>query len=139
VNKAKGNPKYLHTLKQLVNMKKTFKKKAPTKYDFERLRKDSVYLIDSLVEYGQRKELGLLEKTKVVLTYEGKKADLFLTKPAFLIYEDKIRKISGKKIEDTDSNEFNETLSKHKGHRVVLSNEMMDVLRKELGDFDIAL
>jgi uncharacterized protein (UPF0332 family)/predicted nucleotidyltransferase len=138
VNKGKGNPRYLHTLKELVNMKKTFRKKAPSKYAFERLRKDSVYLIDSLVEYGQRRDLGLLEKTKITLTYSNKKADLFLTKPAFLVYEDKIKKITDR-IEDSNPNEFNETISKHKGHRTVITSSILSILKKELGEFDIAL
>ena len=79
--------------------KKKYKsKKAPSKYVFETLRKECVYLIDSLIEYGQRKDLGLIEKTKVVLTFKGKHAELFLTKPAFLIQENKIRKLKVGKL-----------------------------------------
>lgn len=140
INKGKGNPKFLHTLKELVDIKKKYKtKKAPSLLEFESLRKDSVYLIDSLVEYGQRRDLGLLEKTKVVITYKGKHAELFLTKPAFLVYENKVKKIEGDKIRDSDVNELNEVLSKYKGHRVRISGEIMKVLKKELGEFDINL
>ncbi|VVB77844.1 Uncharacterised protein [uncultured archaeon] len=139
VNKGKANPKFLHTLNELVNIKREYKtKKAPTKYAFETLRKDSVYLIEGLIEYAQRKELGLLEKTKIVLSFDNKHAELFLTKPSFLVIENNVKKITDK-IEDSNINELNETLAEHKGSRVKIDNNMMKLLKSELGDFDINL
>ena len=140
VNKGQTNPKFLHTLNQLIDVKKKYKtKKVPNILEFERIRKDSVYLIEALIEYGQRKEMGLLQKTKVVITYKGKHAELFLTKPAFLVEENKILKIEGDKIKKSNPNEFNTALSKYKGRRIVLDSKLMKLLKKELGDFDIAL
>ncbi len=139
VNRGIGNPKFLNTLSELLKMKKEYKgDKIPSKYAFETLRKDSVYLIESLIEYAQRKEIGLIEKSKVVLTFKGKHAELFLTKPAFLVHENKIKKVTDK-VEESNANEFNRVLSEHKGSRVKLDNDMMKALRKELGDFDISL
>ena len=141
VNKGKANPKFIHTLNELIDMKKKYKtKRAPNLLSFESLRKDSVYLIESLIEYGQRKELGLLQKTKVVLIYKDKHAELFLTKPAFLVIDGKeIKKIEGNNIEDSDANEFNQTLANYKGNRIVIDAKMRKVLKKELGEFDICL
>ncbi|MDP2925764.1 MAG: nucleotidyltransferase domain-containing protein [Nanoarchaeota archaeon] len=137
INKGKGNPKYLHTLNELVKLKKDYKaKKIPGKYEFEKLRRDSVYLVEGLVEYGQRKELGLLEKTKVILTAKGKPAELFLTNPMFLVHENKVKRIQDKII-DSDINDLNKALAEHKGHNSKLDNRTMDLLRAELGDFDI--
>jgi predicted nucleotidyltransferase/uncharacterized protein (UPF0332 family) len=144
INKGKGNPKFLHTLNQLVDMKKKYKsKKAPGKYEFERLRRDSVYLIESLIEYAQRRDLGLLEKTKVVLTYkkDGKDAhsELFLTKPAFLLEGERIRKVTEDKIQESNAKEFSNVIKEHKVQRITLSNKMVNVLKKEFGDFDVSL
>ena len=140
VNKARGNPKFIHTLNQLVDVKKKYKsKKIPAKQDFERLRRDSVYLIEELIEYGQRKELGLLQKTKVVVTFKEKHAELFLTQPAFLVEGSKIKKVTDKKVEDSDANEFNQVLSDYKGQRIKIDNKLLKVLKKELGNFDINL
>ena len=137
VNKGKGNPKFLHTLNQLATIKKEFSlKKAPTKYAFENLRKDSVYLIDSLIEYGQRKELGLMEKTKIVLTCKDKHAELYLTKPAFLVMDNKIKKISDK-IEDSNMNEMNKALADSKTTKMKFDNHMLNLLKAEMGEFDI--
>jgi len=139
VNKGKANFKFVHTLNQLVNIKKEFNsKKSPSKYEFEALRKDSVYLIESMIEYAQRKELGLLEKTKVVLTFKDKHAELFLTKPAFLVFEGKIKKITDR-IENSDMNEFNSVMGENKGHRIKMDSDMISLLKKELGEFDINL
>jgi len=140
LNKGKGNPKFLHTLNEIITIRKDYKnKKLPTKYAFESLRKDSVYLIESLIEFAQRRDLGLLEKTKVLLTFRDKHAELYLTNPAFLIYENKIRKITNDKIEDSTTNEFNNVLSSNKGHRVKIDSEMLNLLKKELGEFNINL
>ncbi len=139
VNKGKGNPKFIHTLHELVDIKKKYvKKKAPGILEFESLRKDSVYLIESLIEYAQRKELGLLEKTKVIITFNGKHAELFLTNPAFLVQENKVQKITDK-IEDSDANELNSALANYKGHRVKIDKKMINLLEKEIGEFDINL
>ena len=96
-----------------------------------------------MTEYAQRKELGLLQKTKVVITFDkGKKdkhADLFLCKPAFLVDGNKISKIEGSKIMKSDVNELNNTLANYRGGRVVIDNNIMKALKKELGNFDISL
>ena len=140
INKAKGNPKFLHTLNDLVGMKKGYdSKKIPSKYDFEKLRKDSAYLIQEMIEFGQRKELGLLQKTKVIVTSKGKHYELLLTKPAFLVHENSIKKIEGDKIKDSDMNELNLVLSKFKGGRINIDANVLKALEKEFGEFDINL
>jgi len=144
VNKAKGNPRYLHTLHKMVDIKKQFKtKKPPSKYDFENFRKDSVYLVQEMIEYNQRKELGLLQKTKVVITFKDKgkdkHAELFLTKPSFLVDGQKVYKIEGGKIMDSDTNELNGILASYKGGRVVIDKETMNGLKKKFGEFEISL
>ena len=57
----------------------------------------------------------------------------------FLVLSDKqkIRKIEGRKILDSDINELNKILSSHRGGRVVMDAELMKLLKKELGDFEI--
>ena len=126
--------------KKIKADKKKYKtKKAPDILEFERIRKDSVYLIEALIEYGQRKQMGLLQKTKVVITYKDKHAELFLTKPAFLVDGDKIKKIEGNKMMDSDPNEFNQILTNYRGNRITINAEMIQVLEKELGKFDINL
>jgi hypothetical protein len=140
INRGKANPKYIHTMNELIQLKKDFKnKKTPGKYEFEKIRKDAVYLIEDTIEYVQRKELGLLEKSKVILSLSnGKHAELFLVNPQFLIMENKIKKITTK-IEDSSIEELNKALAEHKGNKTKIDNRVLDLLRGFLGDFDIHL
>ena len=80
----------------------------------------------------------MLQKTKVVITYKGKHAELFLTQPVFLVEGDKIKKITNK-IEKSDANELNKALSECKGRRFIIDAKLMKVLKKELGDFEICI
>ena len=70
---------------------------------------------------------------------KDKHADLFLCKPAFLVDGNKISKIEGSKIMKSDVNELNNTLANYRGGRVVIDNDIMKALKKELGNFDISL
>jgi len=138
VNNGKVDPRYLRTLNELMDAKKKLKnKKKPTKHEVEQIRKNAALLINNLIEYGQRCELVELQKSKVILSFKkGKKADLFLTSPAFLIREGKIQKITNK-IENSSHEEFQNILQQQKGKSGKLTPEILDLLKKELGEFEI--
>ncbi len=142
VNKGRTEPRFLHVLNELVDCKKKYKtKKKPTKHEIEEVRKNSTQLINHLIEYGQRCDLALLQKNKVTIVYENNKADLFLTSPAFLIQEGKIKKINDKegKLEEAHSIEFEKAIEEQKGKSGKLSKEIMKVLKKELGEFEVLI
>ncbi len=138
VNKGRTDPRFLHILNELIDCKKKYiSKKKPTAYEVEEVRKNSIQLTNNLIEYGQRCEIAELQRSKVILTYMGKKADLFLTNPAFLIQEGKIKKLTDK-IEQASQEEFEKTLSKQKGKAGKLTAELLALLKKELGEFEIS-
>ena len=143
INKGESNPKYLHTLKELVQVKKNMGGKKEVKKDeFEILRKDSVYLMDALVEFGQRRDLGLIERMKVIITFGEKSkhdhAEVFLTNPIFVLDGKNIIKVEGNKIIESDNNEFNKALQDSKGNRTRITSEQMEALKIRYGDFDIS-
>jgi predicted nucleotidyltransferase len=139
VNKGKTDPRFLHVLNELIIAKKKYKsKKKPTKHEVEEVRKNAVQLINNLIEYGQRCELVDLQRSKVVLSYKNKKADLFLTNPAFLIQEGKIKKITDK-IEDAGQNEFENIMGQQKGKAGKLTGKIISLLKKELGEFEVSI
>jgi len=139
VNKGRTDPRFLHTLHELVDSKKKYKKKKkPSKQEVENIRKNASLLINNLIEYGQRCELTDLQRSKIILSYDkGKKADLFLTKPAFLVKDGKIKKID-KKVEDAKQTEFEKIIREQKGKSGKLTMKLLALLEKELGDFDIS-
>lgn len=139
VNKGRTDPRFLHILNELIDSKKKYKsKKKPTTHEVEEIRKNAVQLINNLIEYGQRCELADLQRSKVILSYKDKHADLFLTNPSFLIQEGKIKKITNK-IEDASKEEFEKILNEQKGKAGKLTQELISLLKKELGDFEISI
>lgn len=138
VNKGRTDPRFLHVLNELVSAKKKYKgKKKPTKHDVEQIRKNAVQLMNNLIEYGQRCELADLQRSKIILSYKNKKADLFLTKPAFLIKEGKIKKITNK-VEPTTQDEFENIVRQQKGKAEKITPKIISLLKKELGEFEIS-
>jgi len=138
VNKGRTDPRFLHILKELLDAKKRMKnKKKPTSHEIEQIRKNAVMLINNLIEYGQRCELADLQKSKVILsTKAGKKAELFLTNPVFIIHEGKIKKITDK-VEESTHEEFQNIVQQQKGKPGKIDQKILDILGKELGEFEI--
>ena len=140
VNKGKAEPSFLHVLHELVDAKRKYKtKKKPTTHEIETIRKNAFQLMNRLIEYGQRCELSELQKNKIIISYKDKHADLFLTNPPFLIQEGKIKKIEKNKILDASPEEFEKTLQEQKGKPGRLSKELLSILKKEMGEFEISL
>jgi len=145
VNKGMADPKNLHILNELIDAKKKYKsKKKPTKYEIEDVRKNSSYLINHLIEYGQRKDLIDIKKLQLRVNYTDKQNkekhfELFLTNPIFILDEAKLRKIglSGK-IEDGSQEEFETIIGQQKGKPSKLTEVILDKLRKEYGYFEIS-
>ena len=139
VNKGRAEPKHLHVLNELINVKNKYKsKKKPTKYEIEDVRKNVSYVIHNLIEYGQRCDLDNIKKMQLKVIYEGKKhLDLFLTNPIFLIVEGKIKRIKNDKIEDGNQQEFDSILYTQKGKPSKLDTKTIAILKKEFGDIEI--
>ena len=143
VSKGKTDPKNLNTIKDLVNIKKKYKtKKKPGKYEVEDIRKDAAYLINQLIDYGQRCELENVRKMQVRISYgkdKNKHADLFLTNPGFVLLESKIWKIGKDKFEETSQEEFENIVMQQRGKPSPITKDIRDVLKKEFGNFSISV
>lgn len=146
VKKGKMDPKNLHVLNELIDAKKKYASKTkPSKYELEDVRKNTSYLINALIEYGQRCELSDIGKMQMRVNYidtktrREKHAELFMTNPIFLIDEGKLLKIIDKKMSEGTQEEFDSTLSQQKGKPQKITQELLGVLKKEYGDFEISL
>jgi hypothetical protein len=143
INKGRADPKNLHVLKELIDAKKRYKtKKKPSKYEVEDIRKNASYLINQLIEYGQRCELSDIKKTQIRISYgktKNKHAEIFLTNPCFILVENKIKKITKKGFEKAQQKEFESTIAEQKGKPTRLDADIMKIIKKELGEFDISV
>lgn len=143
VNKGKADPKNLHILNELIDAKKRYKtKKKPSKEEINDIRKNTAYLINQLIDYGQRCELSDVRKMQIGISYgktKNKHAEIFLTNPGFILYENSIKKITDKGFEKADQKEFEEIMAQQKGKPSRLDHKVMKVVKKEIGEFDLSI
>jgi len=144
VNKGRIESKQLHILHEIIDIKKKYaSKKKPTKYEIEDVRKNASYLINRLVEYGQRCDIEDIKKIQVGVEYlkEGKKAraDIFLTNPVFLAADSQVYRVKNTKIEDSNQQELDGVLFTQKGKPSLLSTESIEAIRRFLGNFEMEM
>ncbi|NCO11668.1 hypothetical protein CO038_01420 [Candidatus Pacearchaeota archaeon CG_4_9_14_0_2_um_filter_39_13] len=143
VKKGRVESRMIGILRNVLEAKKKAKNKKVTSSDIHRLSRDAVDLMNKLTEYNQRKELVALEKGVVQVIYgkEGeKKAEIVLTDSGEFVVDREIRKISGKKIAESNKKELEEAISKTKDRtKAKLNSETLEVLKKEFGDYSIVM
>ena len=139
VRKGKISERMLSVARDLLKLKQKVKSKKLTQSEMHRYSRDASELIDDLTEYSQRKELVSIEKGIMQIGVGDMRIELVSTDDGvFVVSREWIKKISEKKLIDSDKKEFEEALKKTKDRlKFTMSSEVMDILRKELGNFDI--
>jgi len=143
VRKGKLPEFYSKILKDIVNVKKEFKKGKMKRNEVEEARKNASSLINHLIEYNQRCELVELRKGRMILKSKDKEYELVLGEnKAFLIDKGKVSKMDIEKGKLVDSNveELTKALEEQKKKKGVSVDErVFEVLRKLIGRFEILL
>jgi len=141
VKKGKFTNQHLRIIKDVITAKAEFKKGKMNSHKVDEARKNAVILINDLIEYQQRQDLSIFEKGKLRIKYDKDKVaeGIVCNGDLFLIRENKIRKIN-KKISDSTLEELNSSLEKQKSQKDLHINpEVFELLKKELGEFEIIL
>lgn len=144
VKKGKMSPKMLYILNDIEKAIAEFKKGKVKKKDIEDARKDASLLINAIIDYGQRCDFISLDKSRMQISYGSEKnkqrAELIITDAGvFFIQGVSVKKITDK-LKDSTIDEFNEAIRAQKGKiQTKLAPEVFDVLRKELGNFEIII
>ena len=134
----------LRVLENVVNAKKEFKKGKSNSHKIDEARKNSMILINDLIEYSQRKDLVSLEKSRIRLKYSesGKEkfAELIISEEkSFLVKGNIVKKITNK-VEDSNVQELSEAVEKQKiKQNLQINPRVFELLKKELGEFEIIL
>jgi len=143
VKKGKMDPKGLIVIKELIDARKKYKsKKKPTKYEIEDVRKNTTFLINHLIEYGQRRDLVEIRKMQVVIAYgknKEKHLDMFLINPLFIMEEGKLKKVEDDKLVDGVQEEFDKALGEQKGKPIAMSDKILSLIKREYGEFSLAM
>ncbi len=140
IKKGKLQPRFSSVLKSLTEVKKKVKSGKMNPKEVDSIKKDAIELISALVEYGQRADLISAKKGNLSITYQNRRAELFLFgKDNFLIEGKSVKKISGSKIISSTTEEFEKALIENKGRmNTSVSAEIFALLEKELGKIEIA-
>ena len=140
IKKGKISPRFGKVIKNLeIALKKTATNKLSAS-DAENIKKDSIELLENIIEYAQRADLISAEKGLMQITYQNRKAELALFGTQNFIIEGRdIRKIDHGIVPSTKE-EFEKALQENKGKmNTTISSEVFAILKKELGDFTITI
>lgn len=144
VKNGKFSPNSIRILRDVMNAKAEFRRGKSNSHKINEARKDAAILVNDLIEYSQRKDLMALEKTRMRLKYHEKDsqkiAELLVCEGmSFLIRGNDIKKITGK-IENSNFEELSEAVDKQKKKSTAEINaKTFELLKKELGDFEIVM
>ena len=144
IKTGKFSQQHFRILKNIVSARKEFKKGKMNSHKVDNARKDAVILINDLIEYSQRKDLVTMEKGRMIIKYKKDKKEqmaelLTCDNKTFLIKNNIIKKITNK-IENSTTEELTKSIENQKIKKnIEISPKIFEILKKELGDFDIAL
>ncbi len=138
--------RYLDNLKFISRVRKDIlenkKKKLPKDLmtgkeinEVEQARKLSKEIVNFLIEYSQRCDFLSMERKRFLI--KGTKKEIFFLKNTFLIEEEKIKVVDGDYLKDSSLEELNKQLEESKNKRTLFNLKDLNVLKKELGSFEL--
>jgi predicted nucleotidyltransferase len=140
IKKGKVPERMLPIAKEVLKIGEKTKKEKITQNETQRITGSASELITSLTEYAQRKELVSAEKGIIQISFKDKKAEVVYTDSGvFLVEGESVRKIENKKLVASDRKSLEAAIAGTKERlKYDLPAEVIETLKKELGDFTIA-
>jgi len=144
VKKGKFTQQHLKILRDVIKAKTEFKKGKLNAHKVDEARKNASILINDLIDYSQRSDLVSLEKGRMRLRYKKDGKDmtaelLHCNRVSFLFREEGVKKITNK-IENSSMKEVSAYVEHQKSRKdVEINPRVFELVKKELGDFEIIL
>ena len=140
VKKGKMTQQHLRILKNIIAARTEFKKGKLDAHKVDNARKEASTLINDLIEFSQRRDMALLEKRRMKIKFKQGSGELLLSgENAFLFRQNKVFKITSK-LEDSNMEEVSKSREDQKNKKDVgFNSKVFDVLKKELGEFEVLL
>jgi uncharacterized protein (UPF0332 family) len=144
VKVGKFSSQHLRILKDVVSAKKEFKKGKSNPHKVDHARKNAGILINDLIEYSQRKDLVTLEKGRMRIKYQKDKkeqvAEILSVNGITFLFEGNVVKKLTDKVSESNMEEVTVEVEKQKAKQSVKINPVVfELLKKELGKFEIVL
>ncbi|MBM3228498.1 hypothetical protein FJZ20_01255 [Candidatus Pacearchaeota archaeon] len=144
VKKGKFTQQHSKILKDIIKAKSEFKKTNMNIHRVDEIRKNAAILINELLDYSQRCDLVALEKGRMRLRYKKNGKDalaelLHCNGESFLFVDGNIKKIT-EKVENSNMKEVSNAIEQQKARKELeISSKIFELLKKELGEFEIVL
>ncbi len=144
VKKGKFTQQHLKILKDVIKAKSEFKKGKLDAHKVDNARKNASILINDLIDYSQRSDLVSLEKGRMRLRYKKDGKDmtaelLHCNGISFLFMGENVKKITDK-IENSSMKEVSACIEQQKsGKGLKVHPRVFDLVKNEVGDFEIIL
>ena len=140
VKKGKFPPQDLRILRTIVSARQEFKKGKSDSKKIDRARKDAEVLINDLIEFSQRCDLVSLEKGRMRLKLKDKVVEILnCDNKTFLFDSGTVKKITTK-LENSSMEEVEKAIQVQKTKQTVeIDPKVFDILKKELGKFEILI
>jgi len=138
VKKSKFTNQHLRILKDVIKMKKEFKKNKSDSHKIDRVRKDADILIKDLTEFVQREEMDKMSRGKMILKTKEKKIEIVNADGKTFVFDrNSIKKVDGKVV-SSSLEEFEKALTKQKNlSNIEINPKVFSVLEKEFGKFEV--
>jgi len=138
IKKGKFQEQDLKAIKKLIEAKAEGKKGKLTLHKSDEARKASTMLINSLIEYNQRRDMTNFQRGKIIIKYaQGQIAELITAGGKSFLVEGSIIKKLEEKVEMSSMEELSEAMNKQKEEKNISINpRVFELLKKELGDYE---
>ena len=140
VKKGKFAKSHITILKDVIRARSDFKKGKLNAHKIDNARKNASILINDLVEFSQRCDLAILDKSRMKIKIEKGILEIVNADEKTFLISGMDVKIIGDKITKSSMDELNEAISKQTAEKTVsIKPKVFEVLKKEFGDFEIIL
>lgn len=103
--------------------------------DIEIARKLASEVTNALIEYTQRCDFLSMNRSQFAV--KGKNVSVFFLENTFVIDGNRVRKVIGSKLIESNGQEFEEMMKKQNGNKNNINLKDLEVLKKEFGDFEL--
>ena len=144
IKTGKLSAQSLRILNDVVYARKAFKKGKLNSHKVNEARKNAAILISDLIDYSQRKDMVLVDKSRIRIKYKERDKERFTDlivadNKAFLIEGITVKKITDK-IENSNTQELSEAVEKQKSKKnIEINPKVFELLKKQFGEFEIVL
>jgi uncharacterized protein (UPF0332 family)/predicted nucleotidyltransferase len=141
VKQGKFSNQHLRILKNIVDARAKFKKGKLDSHKIDEARKQASILINDLIEYSQRRDLMELERGKMELKYgKDEIAEILNADNKTFLFRGKVIKKITNKISDSNIDEVSNAIENQKSKKSIkINTKVFELLKKELGDFEIVM